>query len=286
MTDGRTVLITGAAGGIGSVTARALAAKGFHVFAGVRDPERAVTETFADSPEGIEVIHLDVTSPDSVEEAAAKVPGPGRRLVGVVNAATAEYHGPLEILPMEFVRHELEVNYLGPLAVTRAFTPHLRTNGGRVVNISSINGLCVFPSIGASCAAKYALEASSNALRMELRRWGIQVVLVNPGAVRTALWPRSLRAFESLPDKVHADQLRLYYPAWARSVERARVDQDRMLKLAAHPTRVSEAIVHALTSARPRSRYLVGWDARVLAMARWILPTRAFDTLASYTFRE
>ncbi|MFI6296484.1 SDR family NAD(P)-dependent oxidoreductase [Nonomuraea sp. NPDC050790] len=286
MTDGRAVLVTGAAGGIGSVTARALAAEGFHVFAGVRDPERAVTETFADHPEGIEPIHLDVTSPDSVEEAVAKVPGPGRRLSGVVNAATAEYHGPLEILPMEFVRHELEVNYLGPLTVTRAVTPHLRACGGRVVNISSINGLCVFPSIGASCAAKYALEAASDALRMELRRWGIRVVLVNPGAVRTQLWPRSLRAFESLPDRVHPDRLRLYYPAWDQAVERARADQDRMLKLAAQPARVSAAIVHALTSARPRGRYLVGWDARMLAAARWILPARAFDALALHTFRE
>lgn len=280
------MLITGAAGGIGSVSARALARKGFHVFAGVRDPERAARETFNDGPEGIELIQLDVMLAESIERAVAKVPGPGRQLAGVVNAATAEYHGPLEILPMDFVRHELEVNYLGPLAVTRACAPQLRAARGRVINISSINGLCVFPSIGASCAAKYALEAASDALRMELRRWGVRVVVINPGAVDTPLWSRTLRAFETLPETVEANLLRLYYPAWARSVDRARADQRRMLRLASPPSRVSDAIVQALTSARPRSRYLVGWDARAIAIARWILPARVFDTLAMHTFRE
>ncbi|GHH72670.1 short-chain dehydrogenase/reductase [Streptosporangium violaceochromogenes] len=285
-TPGRAVLITGGAGGIGAVTARALARKGFHVFAGVRDPERAAREAFPDAPEGIEPIPLDVTLPESVERAAKTVPGPGRRLAGLVNAATAEYHGPLEILPMDFVRHELEVNYLGALAVTRALAPALRAARGRVVNISSINGLCVFPSIGASCASKYALEAASDALRMELGRWGVRVVLINPGAVDTPLWPRTLRAFEALPARVGDDLLRLYYPSWERSVSRARADQARMLRLASPPSRVSRAVVHALTAARPRTRYLVGRDARAIALVRRLLPTRAFDALALHTFRE
>jgi NAD(P)-dependent dehydrogenase (short-subunit alcohol dehydrogenase family) len=285
----RAVLITGSSGGIGSCCAKTLHSEGFRVFAAVRDPV-AGEALRREMPNRLSPILLDVTAPDSIASAAKQVAeildAEDTKLVGLVNNATVEYHGPIEILPLKFVRDELEVNYLGTLAVTRAFLPLLRRGRGRIVNISSINGRCVFPSVGASCAAKYAVEAMSDALRMELAPWRVHVALVEPGTVATGLWEKALRAFEDLPHHVTAEALRLYYPSWSEALERAQADKNRLFRMAMPPERVVRAIMHALTSNRPKTRYLVRWDAKSIAFLKWLLPDRAFDLLARLSFRD
>jgi NAD(P)-dependent dehydrogenase (short-subunit alcohol dehydrogenase family) len=285
----RAVLITGSSGGIGSCCAKTLHSKGFRVFAAVRDP--AAGEALRrEASDRLSPILLDVTEPDSITSAARQVTetldAEDTKLVGLVNNAAPGYHGPIEILPLEFVRDELEVSYLGALAVTRAFLPPLRRGRGRIVNISSINGRCVFPSIGAYCAAKYAVEAMSDALRMELAPWGVHVAVIEPGAVATGMWEKALRAFEDLPRHVPAEALRLYYPLWPEALKRAREDNNRLFRMAMPPERVVGAIVHALTSNRPKTRYLVRWDAKSIAFLKWLLPDRGFDLLARLSFRD
>jgi NAD(P)-dependent dehydrogenase (short-subunit alcohol dehydrogenase family) len=284
------VLITGSSGGIGSCCAKALHSEGFRVFAAMRDP--AAVETLRrEAPDRVRPILLDVTKPDTITAAARQVAevldAEDTKLVGLMNNATPAHHGPIEILPLEFVRDELEVNYLGALAVTRAFLPLLRRGRGRIVNISSINGRCVFPSIGAYCAAKYALEAMSDVLRMELAPWGVHVAVVEPGAVATGIWEKALRAFEDLPRHVPAEALRMYYPSWSEALKRAQADKNRLVRMAIPPEQVAGAIVHALTSNKPKTRYLVGWDAKSIAFLKWLLPDRGFDFLAKMvSFRD
>lgn len=285
----RAVLITGSSGGIGSCCVKTLLSEGFRVCAAVRDP--ASGEALRrEAPDLLNPILLNVTEPHSIASAAEQVAEvldtEDAKLVGLVNNATVEYHGPIEILPLEFVRDELEVNYLGTLAVTRALLPLLRKGQGRIVNISSINGRCVFPSIGASCAAKYAVEAMSDALRMELAPWGVHVAVIEPGAVATGLWEKALHAFEDLPRHVSAEALRLYYPSWSEALEKARADKDRLFGMAMPPERVVRAIMHALTSDKPKTRYLVRWDAKSIAFLKWLLPDRCFDLLVKMTFRD
>ena len=289
--DANAVLVTGAAGGIGSITVDLLHSHGFRVYAGVRPVGQAADLRTRENPaRDVTFVEMDVADSGSVAGAVAAVSAMltqrNERLVGVVNMATVEYHGPLEILPLKFVRRELEVNYLGALSVTRGFLPLLRPAGGRIVNISSINGLCVFPSIGASCASKYALEAMSDALRLELRPWGLRVILIEPGAVATKLWDKTLAAFQELPSHVTPSDLHRYYPSWPQALARARRDKVRLLRLASPPQRVAETVVKALTDRRPKTRYLVGWDARAISFARWLLPDQVFDALARRTFHE
>jgi NAD(P)-dependent dehydrogenase (short-subunit alcohol dehydrogenase family) len=284
------VLITGSSGGIGSCCAKTLCSEGFRVFAAMRDPV-AAEALQREAPDRLSPVLLDVTEPDAIASIARPIAevldAEDTKLVGLVNNATPAHHGPIEILPLEFVRNELEVNYLGALALTRAFLPLLRRGRGRIVNISSINGRCVFPSIGAYCAAKYAVEAMSDVLRMELAPWGVHVAVVEPGAVATGIWEKALRAFEDLPHHVPTEALRLYYPSWSEALKRAHADKNRLSRMAMPPERVVGAIVHALTSNRPKTRYLVGWDAKSIAFLKWLLPDRGFDFLAKMaSFRD
>jgi len=280
------VLITGASSGIGAATAKQLARKGFRVFAGVRNPENIEPDSFGN----IAPVRLDVTDPEIIEEAVENVAEllekESAMLIGLVNNATAEYHGPVEILPMDFFRHEMEVNYFGTVMVTKAFLPLLRKARGRIVNMSSISGRCVFKSIGSNCAAKYAIEAFSDALRLELATWGMQVSIIEPGGVATPLWKKSLQAFEDLPNHVPPEELRLYYPSWEKAVQAARADEEEHYQKTMPANFVIKAIVHALTGKRPRTRYLVGRFAKTVALLKWLLPDRLFDRFAMAEFQE
>lgn len=248
------VMITGASSGIGAAVAEQLALMGFQVFAGVRNPEHI------DGSENLIPVRLDVTDPEIIGKAVETVTEilkkDGTVLAGLVNNATVEYHGPVEILPMKFFRHEMEVNYFGTVMVTKAFLPLLRKAGGRIVNMSSISGRCVFKSIGSNCAAKYAIEAFSDALRLELAPWGMQVSIIEPGGVATPLWKKSFRAFEDLPNHVPEEQLGLYYPYWEKALHTARADEEEHFQKTMPVDRVVKTVIHALTSEKPKTRYL------------------------------
>lgn len=283
------VLITAGASGIGAACASLLAAHGYSVFAGVRTPIKGeqLKQQIGDA---LVPVPLDVTDAASVAAAIellqTTLSQQNTRLAGLVNNATNERHGPIELLPMEFIRDEIEVDYLGTVAVIKAALPLLRRSQGRIVNFSSMNGRSVFRSIGANSAAKYAVEAVSDALRLELAPWGIKVVLIEPGAIATPLWEKALQKFCELPRHVPAEQMQLYYPDWKAAVAHAADDKERFLRSALPPDRVAAEILRALTARRPRVRYVIGWDARAILFLKWLLPDRWFDRVAMAAFND
>lgn len=283
------VFITASASGIGAVCAKILANAGIWVFAGVRDLKKG--ELLQQQVSGkLTPVLLDVTDIKQIEAATAQLQETMTRhnakLLGVVNNATNERHGPLELLPLDFIRDEIEVDYLGSVAVIKACLPLLRQAQGRIVNFSSMNGRSVFRSIGANSAAKYAIEAMSDALRLELAPWGIKVALIEPGAVKTPLWEKALHKFEDLPNHVTAEQLQLYYPRWSEALQQAKVDKERFLRTALPPERVAKAVIHALTAKQPKTRYVVGRDAQTVLFLKWLLPDRWFDRVALLAFND
>lgn len=283
----RAVLISATSSGIGAACAKFLAQQGYWVFAGIRnlDKGKALQQ---ETGENLVPILLDVTVQNTINSAVEQVTKlldkKGIELLGIVNNACYEYHGPLELVPIEFARKEMEVSYLGYLAVTQTFLPLLRQSKGRIINFSSINGRCVFPSVGTGCAAKYAVEAMSDALRLELAPWGIRVSLIEPGAVATPLWEKTQQAFEDLPNHVAPEKLELYYPSWSKAVEKSRAETNYWYKRGMPPEQVVRAICHALTSNRPKTRYLIGTDAKIIAFLKWLMPDWLFASMAMRMF--
>lgn len=271
----RTVVITGASKGIGRATALSLDALGWRVVAGVRHDKDA-DALRRDASERLVPLIIDVTDRESIRAAAGRVDQDAPNgLDGLVNNAGIVVAGPLEILPLDEFRAQLEVNVAGALAVTQAFLPLLHRARGRIVNISSINGRIASPFAGAYAASKFALEGMSDALRLELRPWGIRIVVVQPGAIQTPIWATSKeRAVWNLARMGGGGR---YERVVRRLLERAGHPPPRAIP----PERVARVIHKALTARRPRTRYLVGWDARLAAALRWLLPDWALDRLLS-----
>jgi NAD(P)-dependent dehydrogenase (short-subunit alcohol dehydrogenase family) len=223
---------------------------------------------------------LDVTDPESIAAAAhtlSEAAG-ATGLTGVVNNAGISVAGPLELLPLSEVRAQFEVNVLGALGVTQALLPLLRKARGRLVNISSIAGLAATPFLGAYCGSKFALEAMSDALRLELAPWGIAVSLVEPGAVQSQIWERATMAATRTLTGVAPESLALYAKPLSRM-------QEVMVRVAARaiPAEVvARTVARALTVSRPQARYLVGRDARFRALMKWLLPARLQDRLVAW----
>ncbi|MGP6159740.1 MAG: SDR family oxidoreductase [Vulcanimicrobiaceae bacterium] len=259
------VLVSGASSGIGLATTLRLAQRGTLVFAGVRTREDAETLE-RDGGGAVKPVLLDVTDPDSILRARARIEMQREaRLDGVVNNAGIAVAGPLEFLPLDELRRQFDVNYFGTIAVVQAFLPLLRGSRGRIVNISSVGGRISMPFLGAYASSKFALEAASDALRVELRPFGIAVSLIEPGAVRTPIWERSAQASLRILDNLPAAARRVY-EAPVHSL--VRIGQ-RTGREGIAPERVALAIERALYSKRPRARYVVGFDARVrLLLAR------------------
>jgi len=270
----RSVLVTGASRGIGAACAFALDAAGFRVFAGVRwDADGAALR--AQSEGRITPVSCDVTNPASLAAVVRDVGdavGPGG-LWGPVNNAGVVYAGPIEFLPVSALREQFEVNVFGPLALTQACLPLLRAARGRVVIISSVNGRLVTPFSTPYAASKFAIEALSDGLRMELGRAGIDVAVVQPGAVRTDIWSTARDRAVALAERYPADAERHY----GRILER--LEDVRVPERAIAPERVARVVVRALTARRPRTRYAVGWDARVGILLARLLPARLLDAL-------
>ena len=257
-------MITGASSGIGRSCALRLAAAGWRVYGGVRAEEDAA----ALREHGIEPIELDVTDAAQIAVAAKVV---GDELHGLVDNAGIAIAAPLELVPLDELRHQLEVNVVGQVAVTQAFLPALRRSRGRVVLMGSIGGRSALPFLGSYAASKHALEALADSLRVELRPWGVFVSIVEPASIATAIWQKGASRAEAMQRSFGADIAALYAPAVARFREVALSRGP-----GADPDLVARAVEHALTSTRPKARYLVGRDAHLRA---WIerLPTRLRD---------
>lgn len=275
----RHVLITGASSGIGRVAALRLDAEGVTLHAGVRKQDDAASLR-DEASDRLNPVFLDVTDQDSVsaarDEVTAKCEDGG--LHGLVNNAGISVPGPLEFLPLEDLRKQLEVNVTGQIAVTQAFLPHLRRAAGRIVNVGSIGGRAATPFLGAYNASKFALEAITDALRMELRPWDIGVSIIEPGAVDTPMWEKGFEKADEIEASIPDEGRRLYGDALDGLRDAAR----KMASGAVSPDRVVDAISHALFSKRPKTRYLVGGEARIRAALAKLAPDRVQDALISW----
>ena len=259
------ILITGASSGIGLTCANRLAALGYSVFAGVRK---------ADTPlaPGITPVILDVCQPASIHKALDALAG--EPLAGLINNAGIATIGPLELVNMADWRHQFEVNVLGLVAVTQACLPQLRRGNGRIVNIGSIAGRSALPGSGAYDSSKFAVEGLSDALRMELRPFGISVSLIEPGAIATGIWRKTLAEFDMRISDAAPDIRDLY----SHLTSRIREETTRAAKSALPPEAVADAVVDAITASKPKTRYVVGKDARLWLLLN-VLPDRVRDWL-------
>jgi NAD(P)-dependent dehydrogenase (short-subunit alcohol dehydrogenase family) len=269
------VVITGASRGIGAACAIRLDALGYRVFAGVRDAAGG-DALRARSSDRLVPIQLDVTDSHSIASAAREIEQilAGAGLAGLVNNAGIAVAGPIEFLPIDALRKQLEVNVVGVVAVIQAFMPLLRMRRGRIVNISSISGRSALPMTGAYAASKFALEALSDALRIELRQWGMHVALVEPGVIATDIWETST----ALADQMLADMPARGKEFYGRVIAGARGRVASASAKGKSPEVVVNAVVHALTARRPRIRYVIGRDARLRLLLQH-LPVRWQDAL-------
>ncbi|MBI4557798.1 MAG: SDR family oxidoreductase [Candidatus Hydrogenedentes bacterium] len=277
------VVITGASTGIGKACASHLDRLGFRVFAGVRKTQDGEALKAAAS-ERLLPISLDVTDAASVRAAAEQVSGQvgENGLAGLVNNAGINIAGPLELLPVDELRRQFEINVFGLVTVTQAFLPLLRKGRGRVVNMGSLSGKIATPFTGPYCATKHAVEALTDALRLELRPWGISVSVVEPGAVLTPIWEKSIAASEKVLQGFPPEAHQLYDAA----MNEAREVAIKVGRMGIPPERVAEAVTHALTSPRPRTRYPVGLDAKIGTRLARFLPDRIRDRLVMWRLRS
>lgn len=267
-------VITGASTGIGRACALELDHRGFRVFAGVRSEEAGRKLQDQASPR-LTPVQIDVTEVEQIATAAQTVAEAvgDAGIAGLVNNAGIAVPGPMELVPIEALRRQLEVNVIGQVAVAQAFLPLLRKARGRVVNISSINGGLALPYLGAYSASKFALEAITDVLRVELRTSGISVSAVEPGPIDTPIWDKSIATSDQLVKEVASESLSLY----EADVEVMRRVTDQFIRMASPVDRVVRAVVHALTSKRPKTRYYLGWNVRVCFKCLKMLPDRVHD---------
>lgn len=269
------VVITGASKGIGRATALYLDKKGFHVFAGVRNADDGKSLCESASDRLIPLI-IDVTNSEQIAHAADQVKRTigEAGLFGLVNNAGIVAAAPLEFIPVDEVRLQLEVNVVGQLAVTQAFLPMIRQARGRIVNISSIGGRIAGGMLGAYHASKFALEALTDSLRVELRPWGIEVISIEPGQIATPIWETSAAVTDNRLLPRMSPKVNDYYKA---PIDKIRVTAATAAAKGLPPEKVAEVIEQALTSARPKTRYLVGTDAKIVGHIISHLPDRLRD---------
>ncbi len=278
MTASGAVVITGASTGIGEACALHLGKLGFRVFAGVRRQADAKSLETRASGRSIAPLFLDLTDHSSIMSAAETVAEEVTEEVGLrglVNNAGVAVAGPLEFLPVERLRRQLEVNVVGQIAITQAFLPLLRKGGGRIVNIGSISGRIATPLLGAYAASKFAMEGLTDSLRRELRPWGIPVSIVEPGRVSTPIWKKSLAVADELAHELPRRALELYGPV----IEKEQKTAIKAARGGIPPEKVAQAVAHALMAKRPRTRYLVGPEAWLGALAARILPDSLLDRI-------
>jgi NAD(P)-dependent dehydrogenase (short-subunit alcohol dehydrogenase family) len=272
------VLVTGASSGIGRKAALLLDRDGYRVFAGVRrEPDGESLRR--EASERLTPVLLDVTDAASIAAAAKEIEAElaGAGLAGLVNNAGIGVGGPLEFLPLEELRRVLEVNAVGVVAVTQACLPLLRRARGRVVVVGSISGRLSVPFGGPYCASKFAVEALCDSLRMELAPWGMQVSLVEPGDVDTPIWEKT----QGYADRMLAKLPQAARELYADAIVAVRRQLDQSARGASPPEACARAIAHALSARRPRTRYLVGTDARIQAAVVRFLPDRLRDRLVT-----
>jgi NAD(P)-dependent dehydrogenase (short-subunit alcohol dehydrogenase family) len=276
------VVVTGASTGIGNACALHLDRLGFRVFAGVRRDEDA-ERLRSQASERLTPVKIDVTDSDSIGQTADQVTAAldGEPLSGLVNNAGIAVSGPVEYLPIEEVRKQLEVNFIGQVAVTQAFLPLLRRSRGRVVNIGSVGGEVALPFLSPYAASKHAIEGFSDSLRREVEPLGVHVSVVRPGAIQSSIWERGNAAADEVLANVPPEALEIYGDA----VRGARAAANQRAQEAMPAQEVADVVEHALTADKPKTRYVVGRTGKAMvALERW-LPDRLFDRLVARAMR-
>lgn len=266
------VLVTGAARGIGATIVAQLAETGWDVLAGVRSDTDAAAIS-AVHPR-ITPVLLDITDGEHLAALPGVLPS---RLDAVVNNAGIVVAGPVETVSADDWRRQLEINVIGQLAVTRAVLPKLRESRGRVVFVSSVNGQISMPLLGAYCASKFALEAAADALRVELRPWDIPVVIVEPAQTDTDMWRTADNMVRETEQAMSPDHQRLY----AKHLDGMKKFIPSARKMAVPAQKVASVVDEALTARRPRARYVVGIGPRLQVALMTNLPTALRDRLVS-----
>jgi NAD(P)-dependent dehydrogenase (short-subunit alcohol dehydrogenase family) len=273
------ILISGASAGMGAATARELAGRGYHVLAGVR------RDSDAEALRGpnLEPVLLDITDPAQIEAVERRIAADpaGRPLRAVINNAGIAINAPVELLSMDEWRHQFEVNFFGHIAVTKAVLPALHASSGRVVNISSIGGKVALPTYGAYAGTKFAMEGMSDALRRELAPHGVQVVVVEPGGVRTEMTGRGIeRMNETIATMSPAERSR--YGGLLQAI----INQATAFTKSGESAEAAGRIIaQAATVRRPRARYTIGRDAAVLTRLPRILSDRILDRFMAANLR-
>ena len=273
------VLVTGASSGIGAATVEALAQRGFTVYAGVRDGHDA--ERLRALHANVRPLLLDVTDAAAIAAAALRLRGDGVALAALVNNAGIALGGPLESIPVEDLRHQFEVNVFGALALTQALLPLLRAQPSRIVFIGSVSGRMPMPYVAPYSASKFALRAFAEALRIELRPARIEVCLIEPGSVATPIWSKGRAMGDRMMRRI-TPAMPDYYRDATASLVRSIEGEERGGMPAGT---VVDAIVRALTDARPKPRQVLGATARLGATLAMLLPARLYDRFVRATMK-
>ncbi|MEF9908538.1 SDR family NAD(P)-dependent oxidoreductase [Streptomyces sp. P9-A2] len=272
------IVITGASTGMGAAAARELARRGFHVLAGVR----RVRDADSIRSTGIEPVILDITKPEQVEALAARVADDPRALHALVNNAGIQVNAAVEALPLAEWRRVFEVNLFGHIAVTQALLPALLRSKGRVINISSVGGTAAMATYGAYAGTKFALEAVSDSLRREVAPLGVQVVVIQPGGVRTEMAARGIQTANDLAVRMTPQQNERY-----GSLVRA---NNKLMATGTASGLTADAaarvIARAVTTRKPRTRYTAGRDAALITRLVRILPDRTLDRILAANLRR
>jgi len=265
----RVALVTGTSSGIGREIVRLLAAQGYTVFAGVRKQADADKLVLENNPGTVPLL-LEVTEESSIHEAVEKITPMlnADDSFALVNNAGITVGGPMELLDMKALRQQFDVNVFAPIAMTQAFLPLLRAHHGRVVLMGSLFGRIALPFVAPYAGAKYSLEAFADSLSMELRPWGIKVILMEPGNIATPIWETTKKRVSATIDAVPPEKLDLYRIA-LESFERL---TDGYAATGLHPSRVARRVAHALAARHPRTRYPVGADAHIYGRIGPLLP--------------
>lgn len=267
----RNIVISGASTGIGFRLAEVLAESGYRVYAGARKDDDL--NRLREAHSNIIAVELDVTDPDHVNRLVSQLDN--KAIFALINNAGIATIGPVEIITPEELSNQLQVNIVGCYRMIRALTPLLRLSRGRIINISSTSGLVAWPFAGPYVASKYALEGLSDTLRVELGRFGIHTVLINPGAVATPLWEKTFSAIAARMAQHDNAVQSLYAEDMARSEKVVR----KTIKSAVPPDTVVNVVLKALRSASPKPRYLVGPSAHLQQWLKMLLPVRCYDWL-------
>jgi NAD(P)-dependent dehydrogenase (short-subunit alcohol dehydrogenase family) len=272
----KSVVITGASRGIGRACALLLDRSGFKVFAGIRrfeDGEQLIMK----STGNLVPVVIDITSHESIDSAADNIANMigDTGLQGLVNNAGIAVTGPLEFMPLERIREQFEINLFGQINVTQKFLPLIRKGDGRIINMSSKEGLMAMPLCGPYCASKFALEAFSDTLRLELKQWNIPVCIIEPGTIATQIIERSISSAEECISQMPKHAGELYETCFTA----ARKTADKILQTAIPVDTVAKTVLKALTDKKPKSRYTVGADTKAISIMCKIMPDWMLDKI-------